>query len=220
MKHSTFKRVLCLVLAFCLILPYCVNGVHAVEEIKTKIPHTQTEGESNYFTFSPTGWSAMGQSSEHVWSDDPTADPSAVWYTVNFVGHAIDIYAGKNWPMGYVAYYIDGEYVGEYNLYQSYNSNSLFITKIEGLDEGEHVFKAVATGKNGLTSGSTNDLIDCAEVYVYHEPYKAERITMEQTAISLAEGATRQLRYTAKPSYAELTDGVYTSSDEKVATVS
>ena len=219
MKHSTFKRFVCLALAFCLILPYCMTGVHAAEEV-TRIPHTQTEGDSNYFTFSETGWSAMGQSDEHVWSDDPSADPSAVWYTVNFVGHAIDIYAGKNWPMGYVAYYIDDEYVGEYNLYQSYNSNSLFITKIDGLDEGEHVFKAVATGKNGLTSGSTNDLIDCAEVYVYHEPYVAESITMEETTITMGEGGTKQLRYTVKPSYAELTDAVYTSSDEAVATVS
>ncbi|MBQ7099015.1 MAG: Ig-like domain-containing protein, partial [Oscillospiraceae bacterium] len=220
MKHSTFKRILCLVLAFCLILPYCVNGVHAAEEIVTRIPHTQTEGDSNYFTYSTSGWSAMGQSDEHVWSDDPSADPSAVWYTVNFVGHAIDIYAGKNWPMGYVAYYIDDEYVGEYNLYQSYNSNSLFITKIDGLDEGEHVFKAVATGKNGLTSGSTNDLIDCAEVYVYHEPYAAQSIIMEESNITLGEGGTKQLRFTAVPSYATPTDLVYTSSDEDVATVS
>ena len=220
MKHSTFKRFLCLVLAFCLILPYCVSGVHAAEEIVTRIPHTQTTGESNYFTYSETGWSAMGQSDEHVWSDDPTANPEAVWYTVTFVGHAIDIYAGKNWPMGYVAYYIDDEYVGEYNLYQSYNSNSLFITKIDGLTEGEHVFKAVATGKNGLTSGSTNDLIDCAEVYVYHEPYNVTGITMAETAITIAEGGTKQLRYTVVPGYAELTDAVFTSSDEAVATVS
>ena len=214
MKHSKFKRYLCLVLAFCLILPYCVTGVHAAEEV-TRIAHTQTEGESNYFTFSETGWD--GGNANHAWSGDTTANPASVWYTVNFVGHAIDIYAGKNWPMGYVAYYIDDEYVGEFSLYQSYNSDSLFITKIDGLTEGEHVFKAVATGKNG--TGGRN-YIDAAEVYVYHEPYKAESITMEQNSITMAEGATRQLRYTLTPSYAELSDAVYTSSDESVATVS
>ena len=46
MKHSTFKRIVCLALAFCLILPYCMTGVHAAEEV-TRIPHTQTEGDSN-----------------------------------------------------------------------------------------------------------------------------------------------------------------------------
>ena len=108
MKHSTFKRILCLVLAFCLILPYCMTGVHAAEEV-TRIPHTQTEGENNSFTFSPTGWSAMGQSDEHVWSDNATNNPESIWYTVKFVGHKIDVYAGGNWPMGYVEYFIDGE---------------------------------------------------------------------------------------------------------------
>ena len=219
MKHSTFKRVLCLILALVLVLPYAVTGIQATSgtSVATTIPHTQTEGDSNYFTFSPTGWSAMGQSTEHVWSDDPTSDPEAVWYTVNFVGNAIDIYAGKNWPMGYVAYYIDDEYVGEYSLYQSYNSNSLYITTIDGLTEGEHIFKAVATGKSG--SGG-NDLIDCAQVIVYHEPYVAESLTLAETSITLAEGATKQIAYTVSPSYAELIDAVYASSDEAVATVS
>ena len=217
MKHSTFKRFLCLVLAFCLILPYCVSGVHAAEEIVTRIPHTQTTGESNYFTYSPTGWSAMGQSSEHVWSDDPTANPEAVWYTVKFVGHKIDVYAGGNWPMGYVEYFIDGVSQGEYNLYLPSNQNSRKVATFDNLTEGEHEFKAVAVGKNG--SGG-NDLIDCAEVYVYHKPYAVTGITMAETDITMAEGATRQLRYTVVPGYAELTDAVFSSSDEAVATVS
>jgi len=215
MKHSNFKRFLCLVLAFCLILPYCVTGVNAAEEVITRIPHTQTEGDSNYFTFSPSGWD--GGNENHAWSADTTANPESVWYTVNFVGHAIDVYAGKNWPMGYVAYYIDDEYVGEFDLYQSYNSDSLYITTIEGLEEGEHVFKAVATGKN--STGGRN-YIDAAEVYVYHDPYIATAITMEESSITMGEGSTRQLRYSVEPSYAELTDAVFTSSDEAVATVS
>ncbi|MBQ7229516.1 MAG: Ig-like domain-containing protein, partial [Oscillospiraceae bacterium] len=217
MKHSTFKRYLCLVLAFCLILPYCVTGVHAAEEIATTIRHTQTEGESNYFTYSSTGWSAMGQSSAHVWSDDPGTDPSQIWYSVKFVGHKIDIYAGGNWPMGYVEYFIDGVSQGEYNLYLPSNQDSRYITTFDGLTEGEHEFKAVATGKRG--SGG-RALIDCAEVIVYHEPYVAESITMTETSITMGEGGTRQLHYTVTPSYAQLSDAVFTSSNEAVATVS
>ena len=217
MKHSTFKRFLSMVLAFAMILSCGFTGVHAAEEIATRIPHTQTTGESNYFTYSPTGWSAMGESDEHVWSDDATADPASIWYTVKFVGHKIDVYAGGNWPMGYVEYFIDGESRGEYNLYLPSNQNSRKVVTFEGLSEGEHTFKAVATGKNG--SGGKN-LIDCAEVVVYHEPYVATGITMAEPVIALSEGAVHQLRYTVTPSYAELTDAVFASSDETVATVS
>ena len=114
MKHSTFQRFFCLVLAFAMVLSCGITGVRAEStEIATTIRHTQTTGDSNYFTFSPTGWSAMGQSSAHVWSDDPGADPSEIWYSVKFVGHKIDIYAGGNWPMGYVEYFIDGVSHGE-----------------------------------------------------------------------------------------------------------
>ena len=81
MKHSRFARFLCLVLVLAMVLPHAVTGVHAAEEIATTIRHTQTEGESNYFTYSGTGWSAMGQSSAHVWSDDPGTDPSQIWYS-------------------------------------------------------------------------------------------------------------------------------------------
>ena len=47
MKHSTFKRFLSMVLAFAMILSCGFTGVHAAEEIATRIPHTQTTGESN-----------------------------------------------------------------------------------------------------------------------------------------------------------------------------
>ena len=216
MKHSYFKRFLCLVLAFAMVLPCAVFGVSAAEEVATTIPHTQTTGDSNYFTFSETGWSEGGNQN-HIWSDVLGSNPENCWYTVDFIGHAIDIYAGKNWPMGYVDYYIDGTYVGKFDLYQSYNSDSLYITTISGLEEGPHTFKAVATGENG--AGGKNR-IDCAEVVVYHEPYAADSITLAESAVTLAEGATRQIRYTTAPSYAQLSDVTFTSSNEAVATVS
>ena len=220
MKHRTFNRWLCLVLAFAMVLACAVPGIptaKAAQTIATTIPHTQTTGESNCFTFSETGWTAMGQSSAHVWSDDPGSDPSAIWYTVKFVGHKIDVYAGGNWPMGYVEYFIDGVSQGEYNLYLPSNQDSRKVVTFDGLSEGEHIFKAVATGRAGAGGRA---LIDCAEVIVYHEPYVAESITMNESHITLSQGATRQLGVTVSPSYAQLTDGVYASDNEAVATVS
>ena len=220
MKHRTFTRFLCMAMALVMALSAAAPGIgtaSAAETVTTTIPHTQTEGDSNRFTFSETGWAAMGQSSAHVWSDDPGGDPSAIWYTVDFVGHKIDVYAGGNWPMGYVEYFIDGVSQGEYNLYLPSNQDSRKVATFDGLTEGAHTFKAVATGRAGAGGRA---LIDCAEVIVYHAPYVAESITMEESAITLSEGSTRQLRHTVSPSYAQLTDGVYTSNNEAVATVS
>ncbi|MBQ2383920.1 MAG: Ig-like domain-containing protein, partial [Oscillospiraceae bacterium] len=45
-------------------------------------------------------------------------------------------------------------------------------------------------------------------------------IALAETSVTLAEGATKQILCTVTPSYAELTDAVYTSSDEAVVTVS
>ena len=212
MKKGLFRTILSWILVLSMIIPSSLVTAFAAEtEETTTIYHTQTTGDSNYFTYSESGWSAMGQSSEHVWSDTPSAsDPSAIWYEVKFVGHKIDIYAGKNHPMGNVKYYMDGEVVGTFSLYNGSNINSTYITTIDGLEEGEHTFRAEATEAK---------LIDCAEVIVYHAPYTANSITLEATEITLAEGATKQIKYTVSPSYAVLSDAVYTSSDKSVVTV-
>ena len=186
----------------------------------TRIPFTQTTGESNKFTYSPTGWSAMGNSPAHVWSDAPGSNPSNIYYEVKFIGHKIDIYAGKNHPMGMVEYFIDGESKGEFSLYNPSNIDSTYITTFDGLTEGEHTFRAVATGKKA--SGSTNTLIDCADVVVYHAPYAIENIVIGDGSgkVTLSEGSTSQMTFTVTPSYATLSNAVFTSSNEAVAKVS
>lgn len=220
MRKGIFRTILCWILVLSMIIPSSFVTAFAAEaEEQTTIYHTQTEGDSNYFTYSDTGWSAMGDSSEHVWSDTPSAEsPEDVWYEVKFVGHKIDIYAGKNFPMGKVKYYIDGKEMGIFSLYNGSNINSTYITTFDGLEEGEHVFRAEATGIKD--TNSTNTLIDCAEVIVYHAPYKAESITLDKNAYVLAKGAARQIGYTTAPSYAVLSDVTFTSSNEAVASVS
>lgn len=105
-----------------------VYGSRAEIEETTTISHKKTSGTSNKFTFSDGHW--LGDSDEHTWSTIPPKDnPKEVYYTVDFVGHAIDIYAGKNKPMGYVAYYVDDIFYGEYSLYNKENINSTLIKK-------------------------------------------------------------------------------------------
>ena len=124
-------------------LQVCYAKVYGAVEETTRIPFTQITGDSNKFIYSPTGWSAMGGSDEHVWSDAPGASPSDIYYEVKFVGHKIDVYAGKNHPMGMVEYFVDGVSKGKFSLYNSSNINSTFITTIDGLTEEEYnyIFK-------------------------------------------------------------------------------
>ena len=133
----------------------------------------------------------MGSSDEHVWSDDPTANPSSIWYQVDFVGSKIEIYSGKNHPMGMVEYFIDGESIGKFSLYNGSNINSTLIHTVDALTEGPHVFKAVATGEKA--ANSTNDLIDCAKVVVYHAPYQVTDFTIDEPTVSIVEGATHKI---------------------------
>lgn len=111
-------------LKFLMVFVMIVSVVHlpiCASEVTTTIPYTKTSGDSNYFTLAPNAWEVGNQT--HTWSKAPSASLKAedIWYEVKFIGHKIDIYAGKNHPMGKVEYFIDGESKGVFSLYRSSN---------------------------------------------------------------------------------------------------
>lgn len=195
-----------------------VFGSKLGEVEKTEIPHKKTTGTNNKFTFSENGWSSAGNE-EHVWSDVPstTLQASDIWYEVSFVGNKIDVYAGKNRPMGKVEYFIDGVSKGKYSLYNGSNINSALIATFADLSEGTHTLKAVATGEKDASA--TNTGIDCSKVVVYHAPYIVNDLQLTTSSYTLSEGAQQQITYTLDPDYATLSDLKYLSSDEEIATV-
>ncbi|MDQ6422949.1 Ig-like domain-containing protein [Paenibacillus sp. LHD-117] len=186
-----------------------------VEVETTEILHTKTTGTNNYFTFSGN-WAAGN--AEHTWSNPLGANPSDTYYEVNFIGHKIDIYAGKNRPMGKVRYLIDGVEIGVFSLYNSSNINSTLITTVSGLTDGPHVLRAEATGEK--EPNATGTLIDSAKVVVYHSPYQVSDIVLSQDNITLIEGSQYQMNFTVVPDYADIRDRKYSSSDTNIATVS
>ena len=200
--------------------------------IETTIPYTQRKGnghnDGNYFTFSENGGWAFGAggTEEHVWSGVPTnARPaSEIWYEVSFVGSEIDIYAGKNRPMGKVKYTIDARTDGAQeqvcDLYRSSNINSTYITTFKGLSEGAHTLRAQATGEKN--TAASNSGIDCAKVVVRHAPYPVTKLAAEgdSAKLELAEMAETTLALTLAPDYASVADLSFTSKNEAVATVS
>lgn len=116
--------------------------------------------------------------------------------------------------MGFVEYFIDGVSMGTYSLYHSSNINSTKIVTFDDLSEGEHTLRAVAAGKKD--TNSTNALIDCAQVVVYHAPYVVDDIVLSQTSYQLLEGAECQIGYTLEPDYAVLNDLSFSSSNSDI----
>lgn len=144
-----------------------ITGVEPAVSGSVKIPHTQTSGTTNYFTFAEGKWTVG--SDTHTWSTVvDSQDPRSTWYEVKFTGNKIDIYSGKNYMMGNVEYFVDGSSYGVFDLYNGSNINSTWITTISDLTEGEHTFRAEATGTRNA-SGKGNLAIDAAEVVVYSE---------------------------------------------------
>lgn len=181
--------------------------------VQLTIPHNKQDGSYNKFTYSDNNtWTI---SDEHSWSN--TGAAGQAWYQVDFVGNAIDVYSGKNSPMGMVEYFIDGTSMGKVSLYNSSNINETFIKQFAGLGEGKHTFKAVSTGEKA--QGSSGTKIDAAKVVVYHEPYTVTNATCEQQSLELKEGQTQKLSLTLTPDYTSLADVTFASNHEEIATV-
>lgn len=201
--------------------------------IETAIPHTQLKGEGhrdgNFFRFSPKGWTALGGAGteEHVWSDSPSASLKAedVWYEVTFVGNSIDIYSGKNHPMGTVTYTVDPgtehEQTQTHSLYNKTNIPCTKITSFENLGEGAHVLRAQATGKRAEGTGAGNTCIDCSKVVVRHEPYMPTKLEAAAGSVSftLREGGKAQIALSTAPDYISNADLDFVSRDPKIASV-
>lgn len=201
--------------------------------IETAIPHTQLEGEGhrdgNFFRFSPKGWTALGGAGteEHVWSDSPSASLKAedVWYEVTFVGNSIDIYSGKNHPMGTVTYTVDPgtehEQTQTHSLYNKTNIPCTKITSFENLGEGAHVLRAQATGKRAEGTGAGNTCIDCSKVVVRHEPYMPTKLEAAagSASFTLREGGKAQIALSTAPDYISNADLDFVSRDPKIASV-
>lgn len=199
--------------------PVFAVEMHADETnmIEETISFRKTDGESNKFTYASNAWEAGGD--EHRWSKAPSDSlpASDIWYQVDFVGNAIEVYSGKNHPMGMVEYFIDGVSQGKFSLYNNGNINKTKIAKFENLTEGPHTFKAVATGERD--TNSTNSLIDCSDVVITHVPYVITAITPAQNTLTLGVGAAHPLEMNVTPSYAGGTLS-YSSSNANVASVS
>ena len=223
---KNWKKPLAFLLSVCMLLQTggmsvmaegkAENKEEQKKEYVTTIPYTQRSGDTNFFTFAKDKWD-KGDGT-HTWSNAINKDkPEETYYEVKFTGHKIDVYAGKNHPMGKVKYTIDGEDKGTYSLYNKTNQPEMKIATFDGLSEEEHTLKAVATGEKD--TGSTDCKIDAGKVVVYHDRYKITSLEPKQKEYTLAEGREAVLEYEVQPSYADRGEVTFSSSDENVVTV-
>ena len=206
----------------------------ADELIETTIPYTQQKSaeheDGNYFTFS-TGegdW-ALGESGteKHVWSRDPVseADAASIFYEVKFEGSAIDVYSGKNHPMGFARYTVttaSGKTESkEVSLWNDTNIESTKVATFENLGEGQHTLRVEATGKRDERSKTQQECIDCAEVVVKHDPYEPTELKADPASakLELKETDEAEIKLTVEPDYVSDDDLTYTSKDPKIAEV-
>ncbi len=224
MLKKLSNLVLGISLAFVSIMPMQFIALFATEKNEEQmltIPVTQTQGETNYFTFAEGKWDAENEK-VHRWSKEPNRDnPESTYYEVKFRGNKIDIYAGGNWPMGKVKYYIDGELKNTYNLYTSNNIPERKIATFEGLSEDkEHIFRAEATGEYGNNGPKKGNKIDAGKVVVYHNPYVVTDFSVSES-MELNEGTTSNIAISnISPNYASVNDIKFESENEKIASVS
>lgn len=221
-----WKKPIAVLLSMCMLLQ--TGGMSVMAEGKadnkkvqkkeyvTTIPYTQDSGDTNFFTFADGKWDEGDGT--HTWSKEINKDkPEDTYYEVKFTGRKIDVYAGKNHPMGKVKYTIDGEDKGTYSLYNPTNQQEVKVDTFDGLSEGQHTLKAVATGQKDDKASDCK--IDAGKVVVYHDRYKITSIKPKQEEYILAEGRENVLEFDVKPSYADREDITFSSSDENVVTV-
>lgn len=196
-----------------------LKHVKAVDEVVRKtLVHTSSaftySGSSNWTTrVGNNHWE--GGSDLHVWSKKPSlirpsvSGSTDLWYEVRFEGTKIDIYAGKNHPMGKVDYYVDGVLKATADLYNRSNINEVKVATIDGLEDKPHILRAVA---------KEDKLIDAAKVVVYG-PNVVLREIDSKDEYSVPIGGNFKMEVKPVPEQAELGTLKYEVRDSKKVSV-
>ncbi|GAB6167820.1 Ig-like domain-containing protein [Clostridium carnis] len=231
MEKKLIRSFKVLMLSFLFLVNSIQNGAivsYAAElssNIETIIDDTVTIGDSNYFRYYGEGWvaSGSGNGTEHYnVLKNGEKNPQEKYYTVDFIGNRIEVYGNKTAQNGKIKFSIfneGGELIPKSDVIVDArvdNTNPMYAWG--GLPEGKYVLKAEATGINSNTSHS-QAVIQVDKVKISHKKYSVNSINLESN-IELIEGATKQLETTVTPSYAKVTDLVYSSDNESVVKVS
>ncbi|MGL5379704.1 glycoside hydrolase domain-containing protein [Clostridium sp.] len=223
------KRVISSIMLFlfsCLTVFQNLNiTVNATTNEMSIINDMTTEGETNKFTYFGNGWGSGGTTDSYNGNGDEhyndintgATDATTKYYTIEFVGNAIEVYGHKSWNHGIVSYSIDGGEATEVSSYAANRVGNQLLYKAEGLSEGKHTLTAIATGKSESTKGKAVIQVDYAKVY--HEKYRVTDINIDNTNLELIQGAEVQITYEVLPSYATLSDITFVSENQEVATV-
>lgn len=206
-----------LFLAVFILLPGFL-AVHAAagDETLTIRPDIRDGGVNcfRYAAYSGKQWTA-GSEEAYIDLGDSDARAQECYYEVSFAGSGIEVFANKSNNHGRIQYSVDGEYVEVVDLYNSSWTQPQSVYRVTGLEEGEHVLKAVTLCER-TGSAIVNQV---AYVQVTHAPYTVTDVILEQTKVQMSEGQTQKLLFTMAPSYGSVADIAFTSENTGVAAV-
>ncbi|MCW6123181.1 Ig-like domain-containing protein [Clostridium sporogenes] len=140
----------------------------------------------------------------------------------NFTGNKLRIISYKSDTQSILTLYIDGNYIGDFNAYKDGDySVKVLAFDVSNLQNGEHYAILKYSGTNKMISLDAIDIDENSELKPYKEKQavKAESITLDKTSMELLEGSSDKLNAKVLPEDATNKKVVWTSSDEKIATV-
>lgn len=167
---KTAKKLLCVMMALLLALPFQMITVRAAEadEITTLKANVVDEQSFNYFSYTAYSGKSWTLNADESYVDLGTSDSRAeeCYYEIHFRGNGIRVYAIKASVHGKVRFTVDGANSQDVDLYNSSRITEK-VFEASGLSEGDHVLKAVT-----LPEKSGSKIVNqVAYAEIIHQPY-------------------------------------------------
>ncbi len=140
--------------------------------------------------------------------------PTAV---LTFDGVGVEVYGNLQDDQGIYNIYLDGELVEQKDAYRTPRATQQLIYARNDLADGTHVLKVATSGTKNPASRGTSISIDYAKVY--HNDIGATDFDILYPAINLEVADEYALEVVTKPTYANIANITWSSSDASIVTV-
>ncbi len=132
-------------------------------------PNVRDSNKKNYFSYSAYSGKSWSVFEAEAYIDLGATDNRAeeCFYEIHFEGSGIAVFAVKQPAHGKIKFTVDGAHEQTVDLYNASKQNPASVYEVQGLEEGDHVLKAVT-----LTEKSGSKIVNqVSYAEVTHQPY-------------------------------------------------
>ena len=192
------------------------EGTDNVTTINAKLD--RGDGVNQFKFFPEDKWKFNGVADEVFTTVDTTAAGNQdCYYEITFDGTGIEVWGVKAPAHPIISFSIDGGTPQEIDTWAGSRALSKLV-EFKGLDDGQHVLKAQATGRKNPSA--TGGAIQVTEAKIYKPIGEATDVRFLDKEVTIYLDETYQVKYECEPANSKLPyDFEFTSSDETVATV-